>query len=342
MSKLKLCDAIWVGVLDLDSERVQGITQPRICEYNNARLLVRLHGAAVGYVSLAVRPEETFETRARADALNTLSDSLRRHRECDALPGELHGGQNWAVRLACPLRHPDYGGEGLTVAVCTRDRAQTLRECLHALRKMTFGPLEFVIVDNAPSDSGTMDLVSAFSSSDPRFRYVKEPLPGLSRARNRALSEAQYGNVAFTDDDTLVDPGWADAIASAFASDPAIVCVTGLVASRSLDTGSERYFDARYQWGEAFDPRLYDLARHRHPSRLYPFRAGIFGTGANFAVRRDYIRHVGGFDVLLGAGSRARGGEDLDIFLRIILSGGRIAYLPPRWSGIGIALTLRP
>ena len=61
MSKLKLCDAIWVGVLDLDSERVQGITQPRICEYNNARLLVRLHGAAVGYVSLAVRPEETFE-----------------------------------------------------------------------------------------------------------------------------------------------------------------------------------------------------------------------------------------------------------------------------------------
>jgi GT2 family glycosyltransferase len=77
-----------------------------------------------------------------------------------------------------------------------------------------------------------------------------------------------------------------------------------------------------------FEPRRYDLTAHRHPSRLYPFRAGIFGTGANFAVRHTVVTRLGGFDPLLGAGAPGRGGEDLDMFLRLILSGGRICYLP--------------
>jgi GT2 family glycosyltransferase len=134
--------------------------------------------------------------------------------------------------------------------------------------------------------------------------------------------------VAFTDDDTMVDPGWPSAIVAGFVADPEAMCVTGMVASRALDTGSQRYFDSRYSWGESFEPRRYDLLAHRYPSRLYPFSAGIFGTGANFAVRRSAIAGLGGFDPLLGAGSPGRGGEDLDMFLRVILAGGRICYLP--------------
>ena len=134
--------------------------------------------------------------------------------------------------------------------------------------------------------------------------------------------------MAFTDDDTVVDPGWASALAAGFAADSEAVCVTGLVASMALDTGSQQYFDARVPWAEVFEPRRYDLTKHRHPSPLYPFRAGIFGTGANFAVRRNAVARLGGFDPLLGAGAPSRGGEDLDIFLRLILAGGRICYLP--------------
>ena len=104
--------------------------------------------------------------------------------------------------------------------------------------------------------------------------------------------------------------------------------MTGLVASSSLNTGAERYFDSRYSWGEAFEPRRYDLVAHRHSSALYPYSAGVFGTGANFAIRRSAVTDLGGFDPILGAGGPGRGGEDLDMFLRIILAGGRICYLP--------------
>jgi GT2 family glycosyltransferase len=134
--------------------------------------------------------------------------------------------------------------------------------------------------------------------------------------------------LAFTDDDVLVDPGWPDALVAGFQADPEAACITGLVASRSLNSAPEQYFDARYPWGEVFEARRYDLTTHRGESRLYPLTAGIFGTGANFAVRRQAVDRLGGFDPLLGAGGPGRGGEDLDMFLRLILAGTRICYLP--------------
>ena len=45
------------------------------------------------------------------------------------------------------------------------------------------------------------------------------------------------------------------------------------------------------------------------------------GTGANFAVRRDRTLALGGFDTALGAGTQTQGGEDLDMFLRILGDG---------------------
>jgi GT2 family glycosyltransferase len=134
--------------------------------------------------------------------------------------------------------------------------------------------------------------------------------------------------VAYTDDDVLVGPAWPSAIAGAFSADPCAACVTGPVVARRLDTGAQRYLEARVPWGEDFEPRRYDRYLHRQPSRLYPFTAGMFGTGANFAVRTGAMELVGGFDELLGAGGPGRGGEDLDMFLRLILAGQRICYAP--------------
>jgi len=59
-----------------------------------------------------------------------------------------------------------------------------------------------------------------------------------------------------------------------------------------------------------------------------PYTAGRIGTGANGALRRDAALALGGFDVLLGTGTAARGGEDLDLFIRLLLAGHAIAYEP--------------
>jgi len=289
-----------------------------------ARVLVRLHGAPLGFVSVPVIPAETLTLRVQTAAKTTLATAVHRHEELDARTGNA----GWTATVACPRQFPARGEAGVSIVICTRDRTNSLRDCLRAVREVRYQPLEILVVDNAPSGKETNELVAALAQEDARIRYTCELRPGLSSARNHGLAQARYDLVAFTDDDVIVDAAWPAALAAGFASDPEAVCVTGFVPARALDTWSERYFDARYSWGELAEPRRYDLQDHRLPTHLYPFRAGIFGTGANFAVRRDLVTSVGGFDPLLGAGAPGLGGEDLDMFLRLILAGGRICYLP--------------
>lgn len=321
--------SIWVGSLELhDSSGLTGLNGPVRPDQGQARVLIRIHGAPLGYVFVPVRPAQTLAPRAQAAAKTTLADALGRHVALDDPAEGLADDGEWAARVACPRQFPARGGAGISVIICTRNRTRGLRECLRALQQVSYDPLEILVVDNAPAGHETRELVAALAQYDTRIRYTCEPRPGLSQARNHGLAQAGYDLVGFTDDDAIADPGWPAALAAGFASDPETVCVTGFVAAGALDTGSERYFDSRYSWGEAAEPRRYDLEAHRPPSQLYPFRAGIFGTGANFAVRRSAVTGIGGFDPLLGAGALGRGGEDLDLFLRLILAGGRISYLP--------------
>lgn len=320
---------IWVGLMDMDcAGPVVGLTGSMPADHSQARVLVRMHRAPLGHVCVSTLPPETFTERIRAAAERTLGEELQRHAQWDDSPDASDDQGNWSAQITCPRQFPSLEGTGMSIVVCTRDRTEGLLGCLRTLRQVTYEPLEIIVVDNAPSGNATREAVTALSRVDARIHYTCELRPGLSRARNHGLAQARFDLVAFTDDDTVVNPGWASALAAGFAADSEAVCVTGLVASVALDTGSQQYFDARVPWAEVFEPRRYDLTKHRHPSPLYPFKAGIFGTGANFAVRRNAVARLGGFDPLLGAGAPSRGGEDLDIFLRLIMAGGRICYLP--------------
>ncbi|MBM4201407.1 MAG: glycosyltransferase family 2 protein, partial [Gammaproteobacteria bacterium] len=105
----------------------------------------------------------------------------------------------------------------VTVAVCTRDRADDLARCLDALLQLDYPNLDLLVVDNAPSDTGTAELVKG---RYPGVRYVCEPRPGLDWARNRAILEARGEILAYTDDDVVVDPLWVKSLAQVFAENP--------------------------------------------------------------------------------------------------------------------------
>lgn len=320
---------IWVGTLELEHEEsVIGVSGPLQPRHHDARILMLIHGAPLGYVNIPAQPALSLASRALNAANLTLANTLTLHAECGSQTQHQGVRTLWKTAMSCPRNFPKSSLPGITVIVCTRNRPEQLSKCLAALRKVDYNPIEILIVDNAPAGTETKDLVEALAEGDPRFRYTCEPQAGLSRARNHGLTQASFDQIAFTDDDVTVTEGWPAALAAGFASDPDAACITGLVVPSSLETSAERYFDSRYAWGEAFEAQRYDLDEHRHPGRLYPFTAGTFGTGANFAVKRDAVSRLGGFDPLLGAGSTTRGGEDLDIFLRLVLAGERICYVP--------------
>jgi len=226
--------------------------------------------------------------------------------------------------------------ESLSVAVCTKDRPQMLARCLDALcrtRRMDGAGLsellslepqryEILVVDNAPSDNRTQTLAEQF----PRIRYLREPLPGLDFARNRAIAEARGEFVAFVDDDVVVDEWWLEGLYEALRSNPDASGVTGLILPYALDTQAQILFESRGGFGRGYEPIRFGQVLPGNP--LYPCGAGIFGAGANMAFRRDLLVSLGGFDEALDTGAPLPGGGDLDIFYRVIRSGHTLVYEP--------------
>lgn len=295
----------------------------------SSRVLVRLHGEPLGYLTVPGPPTDIDIAAVKAMALVEFAARVRDHLAAEGLdPSATFTSMAApAATASCPNRANPTGL--VSVVVCTRNRSDILRSCLDRLAQLTYPEVEILIVDNAPSDDSTVRLVEHRRASDPRFRYVREPRPGLSAARNRGVAEATGDYIAYTDDDVSVDPGWVQGLLLGFCADPAVGCVTGLVCTAGIGSAAEAYFDARSpSWSSRVEPEMFDLADHRRDSGIYPYSAGIFGTGANFAFRRQTLAAVGSFDEALGAGTPTRGGEDLDMFVRVLRGGYAISYQP--------------
>jgi GT2 family glycosyltransferase len=293
----------WCCELELDSGEVRAVV-PQAGQ-RAARVLVRLHGDPVGYVPAPLPLDvDAVAARARGEHVDRIA------------------------QIEADRRTPPAGAL-VSVVVCTRNRAAQLGACLDRLRDLTYADLEILIVDNAPTDDSTREAVEKAAADDPRVRYVLEPRPGLSCARNAGLAEARGRYLAYTDDDVSVDPGWVEGLLRGFGRDAAVGCVTGLVATADIAGPAEEYFDARAaSWSTRCEPLLWSLSGPGSDDPLFPYSPGVFGTGANLAFDRALLVDLGGFDEALGAGTRTRGGEDLDIFVRVLRAGRAIAYEP--------------
>lgn len=221
------------------------------------------------------------------------------------------------------LGRPALGpGPSITVAICTHGRPELVRRCLTHLVARSEG-IEILVVDNAPPDDLTAREVSRF----PDARYVREPLPGLDFARNRALAEATSEVVAFLDDDVVVEDGWLAGLREAWAMHPDAGAVTGLVLPYALRTEAQVLFELYGGFRRGFR-----MIRYQGPvlrgNPLFPYGAGMFGAGCNMSVRRQLALGLGGFDEALDTGAPLPGGGDLDMFHRVLRSGTPLVYAP--------------
>ncbi|MBC3839851.1 glycosyltransferase [Streptacidiphilus sp. 4-A2] len=212
----------------------------------------------------------------------------------------------------------------ISVVVATHNRADLLRQCLDSVLRTGYPRMEVLVVDNAPADDSAEALVRGHYPG--RVRYLREPVAGLARAHNRALTEVRGRITAFTDDDTLVDRHWPAALAEAFAARERIGCVTGLILPAELETRTQAELQQHGGYGKGFAPRTWSLAEPPGDP-LFPFTAGRFGSGANMAYRTDLLRRIGGFDPATAPAPR-HGGDDLLGFLRALTAGAELGYRP--------------
>jgi O-antigen biosynthesis protein len=213
--------------------------------------------------------------------------------------------------------------------VTTCNQASLAVRCSESIIACESGPFEIVVVENRPAGSTVRDAIVSAFPGDERVRFVAEPIPGLSLARNAGLRASRGEIVAFTDDDIVVDRHWGASVRDAFYRCPEASCVTGPILPAELETPSQMLMERFATLGKGFTRRFYTLDRPAEPEQpLFPYTAGYFGSGGNAAFRRDALIALGGFDPALGAGTPARGGEDLDMFIRVLLAGRGLLYEP--------------
>jgi glycosyltransferase involved in cell wall biosynthesis len=187
-----------------------------------------------------------------------------------------------------------------SVIVCAFNEEQLLPGCLHSLLRQSFPPHEIIVINNASTDR------TAAVASIPGIRVVDEPRKGLVVARETGRRVSTGDVLVYVDADCRAPREWLELVAREFegANPPAAV------------TGPYRFYD----WDIAGRVlvRLYDysLAPLTHALAQYVFRLGAVLYGGNFAVRRDALETIGGFDT-----SIEFHGEDTNLARRISKAG---------------------
>ena len=290
------------AILDLEISKLP----PEIAvdeRYSKALVLIRLHGNPIGQATLATVGGRIGGNELRETLMNAVGENLWKNWLFDALEWDERG----------PVQPVPIA----TVVVCTRDRPEDLQRCLEAFMRLPDDGQEYLVIDNCPASDATMELVKNY----PKVRYIREDVPGSSTARNRALREAKHEFVAFTDDDAAPDPNWLRSLLQNF-SDPRVMCVTGLVMPLELETEAQEWFERYSPHGRGFYRLVFDGAKDN------PLIVATVGVSASMALRKSSINFIGLFDEDLGAGTPTVGGEDCELFARILRSGYRIVYEP--------------
>jgi GT2 family glycosyltransferase len=210
-----------------------------------------------------------------------------------------------------------------TVIVCTHNRAAVVARALEgALAQAVPAGAEVLAVDNASTDDTPAALAALSRMVGPRLRVIREPLLGLSAARNRGLAEARGEIAVFLDDDAVPRPGWLKALLAPFAA-RRVACAGGRIVVR-FPAAQPSWF--RTELSAALSG--FDLGnearqiRYGQPGDLYPY-------GANIAFRAMSARSIGGFCSLVGLhGRHLLTHEETDLCYRLEEAGWEVRYTP--------------
>jgi len=176
-----------------------------------------------------------------------------------------------------------------------------LPACLDAIMQNVAGKaFEIIVVDNNSTD-GTKEVVGRY----PGVTYVFEPNKGITRARQRGFTASRGDILAYVDADTLPPPGWIEQIEKQFGKREQLACLSGPYSF--YDVSGLRNFIST-AWFVAARP-LYALT-------------GYMLVGGNFAIRREALAKMGGFDSTIEFY-----GEDVDIARRA-RKQGKVLFSP--------------
>jgi glycosyltransferase involved in cell wall biosynthesis len=184
----------------------------------------------------------------------------------------------------------------ISILICTRNRAERLRETLWAIARAGVPDerCELIVVDNGSTDNTAGVFYDVFADH-PRARYVLESRAGHDKAYNRGVAESVGAVILCTDDDVVVPPDWAAGMAQPIFNGNADAIQGGVrIPPALLRPWMQPLHRGWLASTETLDPNA--------PEGL---------VGANFAVGRHVFDRIPLFDEELGPGALGFAGESL-------------------------------
>jgi glycosyltransferase involved in cell wall biosynthesis len=209
----------------------------------------------------------------------------------------------------------------ISIVICSYNRAKILAKTLKSfgtLERPVDTKIELLIIDNNSSDE-TPQLVNQFIQRNSDVRYIFEPQPGLSHARNRGIKESQGSIVAYVDDDVIFDSAWLIEVVRIFQAYPDASCMGGKIIPQ-FEVG-------RPDW--AIDEMLVYYGSTSSGDNVKQMLYPEIPFGGNMAFRHNIFNQINIFNPNLGRKKKnLLSNEECEIFWRINQAGLKVIYNP--------------
>ena len=224
----------------------------------------------------------------------------------------------------------------ISVVICTRDRTDHLKKCLDSILVSDSLYREIMVIDGSRTRHNRDRVKKIVKNVGGKYFY--EGRSGLSFARNLGVKKAAGDIIVFADDDFIVENGWITNLVENYKDD-LVACCTGRMVSYRNDYISN-LFESSLSKERGVKKRIFTkegicfsalLKNVRLITRRWlgdeapiPWSIG-FGY---FSVKKSVVNEVGFFDESLGVGTPSLGGEEVDMFYRILKVGYKVVYEP--------------
>lgn len=197
----------------------------------------------------------------------------------------------------------------ISLVIPAHNEEKLLGKCLDAALAQELPFHEIIVVDNASTDGTTAVVVHGhwkWSLCRTPVRVVSEPRKGLPYARQKGFEAASGDIIAYCDADTEIPPNWTHGINGTFIIYDDAVCVSNPTTYPELLWWKRQF--VKYVWWGIVARCTYAMTGH-------------MCNGACFAIRRETLEKMGGFDTSIDFYS-----EDANIGKRAA-KFGRVKFL---------------
>jgi GT2 family glycosyltransferase len=202
-----------------------------------------------------------------------------------------------------------------SIVILSYNSREDLEECIPSLMSQTYQDFEIIVVDNASTD-GSEEFIR---TNYPMIKVVQTGKNlGYPAGNNAGFEVAEGEYIAVVNPDTVADPQWLAELIKPLERDHTIAATTSKILIYYQKDRINTCANTSHLTGLTFCRGL-----NKSVDEFNNFQAVGAVSGCSFAIRRDVLKYINGFDPDFFLYM-----EDADLSWRIRFAGGKIMYVP--------------